>query len=233
PLADAAASAYPSDAKITALINDVRKREAEARTRLALDASEKRIVALLQKRPLVVGDATSIANEIETLRGANPETAIRFEKQLAEVLAGDVGNAAKLEAGSASLAAIKAAAGVLRANTSLAAIATNAESRIAELQKQRDTELAAQNGELVINALPWGIVDRVLDASRKPVDLPTERTTPIKLTLPAGSYYVTLRHPNSNKTVSAFARVAAGQRSQASGSFPTLSAEEYLKHAGL
>ena len=53
------------------------------------------------------------------------------------------------------------------------------------------------------------------------------------LTLPAGSYYVTLRHPQSGKTVSAFARVSAGKSSQTSGSFPTLSAEEYLKHARL
>ena len=108
-----------------------------------------------------------------------------------------------------------------------------AETRVADLQKQRDAELAAQNGELLINALPWGTVDQVLDASRKPVGLPDDRTTPLRLTLPAGSYYVTLRHPRSNKTVSAFARVSAGKRSETSASFPTLSAEEYLKNAGL
>ena len=138
-----------------------------------------------------------------------------------------------LEAGKASLAAIRAAASVLETSKALSAIYSPAEARIADLQKQRDAELAAQNGELVINALPWGTVDQVLDASRKPVGLPEDRTTPLRLTLPAGSYYVTLRHPRSSKTVSAFARVSAGKRSETSASFPTLSAEEYLKNAGL
>ena len=45
--------------------------------------------------------------------------------------------------------------------------------------------------------------------------------------------YTLIVDPRSNKTVSAFARVSAGKRSETSASFPTLSAEEYLKNAGL
>ena len=230
-LADSAAKLYPDDAKIAGLVGDVRQQEQKAE--LERKATEQRIAALLLKRPLDNSNAEAAAKAIESLRDAAPSDAERFEKQMAEVLADDVRGATSLESGKASLAAIRAAASVLKTSKPLGAIYSPAETRVADLQKQRDAELAAQNGELVINALPWGTVDQVLDASRKPVGLPDDRTTPLRLTLPAGSYYVTLRHPRSNKTVSAFARVSAGKRSETSASFPTLSAEEYLKNAGL
>src|SRR5690606_36699470 len=107
-----------------------------------------------------------------------------------------------LAAGNASLDAIRMAADAL-GNRNLGAIESTAQTRIEILSKEHEAELAAQTGSLVINALPWGTVDQVLDASRKPVSLPADRTTPLTLTLPAGSYYVTLSHPNSAKTVSA------------------------------
>ena len=232
-LADSAAKLYPDDAKIAGLVGDVRTRQQEQKAELERKATEQRIAALLLKRPLDNSNAEAAAKAIESLRDAAPSDAERFEKQMAEVLADDVRGATSLESGKASLAAIRAAASVLKTSKPLGAIYSPAETRVADLQKQRDAELAAQNGELVINALPWGTVDQVLDASRKPVGLPDDRTTPLRLTLPAGSYYVTLRHPRSNKTVSAFARVSAGKRSETSASFPTLSAEEYLKNAGL
>ncbi len=233
PLADSAGKAYPDDAKIAGLIGDVREMQVARNAELERKASEQRVAGLLLKRPLVGNDAEAAAKEIESLRTAGSTEAERYEKQFAQVLADDVRNAGSVEAGRASLAAIRAAASTLRTSKALSAIYAPAESRVEELQKQRDAEQAAQNGELVINALPWGTVDQVLDSSRKPMPLPDERTTPLRLTLPAGSYYVTLRHPGSNKSVSAFARVTRGQRSQTSASFPTLSAEEYLKNAGL
>ena len=233
PLAEAAARAYPSDARISRQVEDVRQRLAARSAEQDRNAREQRIAGLLLKRPLGVEDARTAAREIGSLRSAGATTADGLEKQLVDALSDDVAKADDFDAGSASLAAIQAASSVLASSRSLAASVAAAKDRVTQLEKQRDAELAAQNGELVINALPWGTVEQVLDASRKPVSLPEERSTPLRLTLPAGSYYVTLRHPKSNKAVSAFARVAAGKRIETSGSFPTLSAEEYLDRAGL
>ena len=233
PLASAAALAYPDDARIAEQIADVRKRQAAEKANAERLASEQRLAALIQQRPLVGKNASAAVEAILNLRAAGSEQSARYEQKLADVFADDMRNAANLDAGNASLAAIRMAARELGNSQALAAIESAAATRIAALEQQRTAELAAQNGELVINALPWGIVDRVLDGARQPIELPEERTTPLTLTLPAGSYYVTLRHPQSGKTVSAFARVSAGKSSQTSGSFPTLSAEEYLKHARL
>ncbi|MBN8482114.1 MAG: hypothetical protein J0L88_11050, partial [Xanthomonadales bacterium] len=186
-----------------------------------------------QKRPLANDDAVAIAREIASLRGTRDEVAARYEQQLADVLADDVRNAGTADGADASLAAIRASSTALANSRPLAAIYAEAEARVVALHKEREAELEAQKGILVINAQPWGLVDQVLDAARKPIELPAERSTPLQLNLPAGSYYVTLRHPKSSKTVSAFARVQARQRSQASGSFPSLGADEYLRNAGL
>lgn len=232
PLADAAATAYPDDSRITDQIAAVRKLESERKTQADLRAGEKRLADLLQQRPLVGKDAKATVEAILALRALDSDQVARYEKQLADIFANDMSNASDLVAGNASLEAIRMAASALD-NRALNAIETSAQTRIEILGKQREAELAAQTGSLVINALPWGTVSQVLDASRKPVALPAERTTPLTLTLPAGSYYVTLSHPNSGKTVSAFARVVAGKSSQTSGSFPTLSAEEFLNNAAL
>ncbi len=233
PLAAAAASAYPDDARISEQITEVRKREMAQKTETDRRATEQRLAELLQQRPLVGAGAKEAVDALLVLRAAGSGQIDRFQQQLADTFADDMRNATSLDAGNASLAAIQMATSALGNNKTLSAVESSAKARIGVLQKRRESELAAQNGTLVINALPWGIVDRVLDASRKPVDLPEERTTPLTLTLPAGSYYVTLRHPNSGKTVSAFARVSAGKSIETSGSFPTLSTEEYLKHAAL
>jgi serine/threonine protein kinase len=233
PLAEAAVKAYPDNTRIAKLVGDLRERLAARSAEQERNAREQRIAGLLLKRPLNAEDAKSIAREIGSLSSAGAASADPLQKQLLDALSDDIAKAPSYDAGSASLAAMQAAAGVLGANPPFTAAISRAQTRIAELQKQRDAELAAQNGELVINALPWGRVEQVLDASRKPVALPEDRSTPLRITLPAGSYYVTLRHPKSNKALSAFARVTAGKRSETSGSFPTLSAEEYLNRAGL
>ncbi len=232
PLAEAAAAAYPNDARIDEQIVEVRKLEKARQLDIDRLAGEKRLVEMLQQRPLVGKNAKSVIEAVLALRAAGSDQLDRYTRQLADIFANDIRVASSLEAGNASLDAIRLAATALN-DRNLSALESSAVARIEVLKKQRDAEVAAETGTLVINALPWGTVDQVLDASRKPVPLPSDRTTPLSLTLPAGSYYVTLSHPDSRKTVSAFVRVIAGKSSQSRGSFPTLSAEEYIKNAAL
>ncbi|HNR91179.1 MAG TPA: serine/threonine-protein kinase [Dokdonella sp.] len=231
-LATAGTAAYADDAALASLAGDVRQRVLARDATRALQEREQRIAGLLQQRPLSADDAANVARDILALREARIASAERYEQQLADVLADDVRTANDATVADASLAAIRATTAALANSRVLAAIYPEAEARVVALQKQRAEQLEAQKGTLVINAMPWGYVDQVLDAARKPIELPQERSTPLQLNLPAGSYYVTLRHPNSNKTVSAFARVQARQRSQTSGSFPSLGTDEYLRNAG-
>lgn len=232
-LAAAAATDYANDSAITAVIAELRTKQQTRAAEQAQREREQRVATMLQKRPLVEADALAASREIIAMRGATAPNAARYEQQLADVLGDDLRNAATLDAANATLASVRSSLGTLVGSKALETVQAGSVARLAELQQSLDAELEAQKGVLVINALPWGYVDQVLDGARKPVTLPEQRSTPLQLTLPAGSYYVTLRHPNSSKTVSAFARVQARQRSQTSGSFPSLSAEEYIKNAGL
>ncbi len=232
-LADAAAKHLPDDARVAALVRDTRARDAARTAETQLREREQRIAAMFAKRPLAAPAAQSAAIGIVALRKDAGPVAARLEQQMADVLAADVRDATSIEAVDAALAIARASSTTLGASAALEAVQVEARTRLAALREQRERELAAQNGELVINALPWGYVDQVLDDARRPVTLPEDRSTPLRLTLPAGSYYVTLRHPGSSKTVSAFARVQPRQRAQASATFAARSADEYVRHAGL
>ncbi|MCB2030823.1 MAG: hypothetical protein KDH18_20365, partial [Rhodoferax sp.] len=119
PLADSAAKLYADDAKIAGLVGDVRARQQLQRAERERKAAEQRIAALLLKRPLDSTNAEVAANAIESLRDSAPSDAERFEKQMAEILADDVRGATNLESGKASLAAIRAAASVLKTSKPL------------------------------------------------------------------------------------------------------------------
>ena len=70
-------------------------------------------------------------------------------------------------------------------------------------------------------------------AARKPVPLPTDATTPLRLNLPAGAYTITLVHPNASRPVVQVAQVQAQRSTSASASFSSaVSSQEYLRRAG-
>jgi len=102
----------------------------------------------------------------------------------------------------------------------------------AKVAAAEQAKLEAQRGQLVLNAYPWGKVESVLDANRQPVALPADATTPFTLTLPAGSYVITFRHPDAAKPALVIAKVEAQKRSTANAAFTTISAQEYFTRAG-
>lgn len=116
-----------------------------------------------------------------------------------------------------------------RAYAELLAALPGLRSKVAAAEQAR---LEAERGELVLNAYPWGNVEAVQDANRQPVTLPADTSTPLVLTLPAGSYRITFRHPQAAKPVQVIAKVEARKRVVASASFPTISAREYFARAG-
>ncbi|MDE1886113.1 MAG: hypothetical protein KGH92_09440, partial [Xanthomonadaceae bacterium] len=116
-----------------------------------------------------------------------------------------------------------------RAYVALVATLPALRAKVAQAETAR---AEAQRGELVLNAYPWAKVDSVFDANHEPVPLPADTTTPLVLTLPAGTYVVTFRHPNAGKPVRVIATVEARKRVAANAAFPTISAKEYFSRAG-
>jgi serine/threonine-protein kinase PpkA len=115
----------------------------------------------------------------------------------------------------------------------IATLQSNLASAAAALEAKERERIAALSGTLMLNAYPWGDVDSVVDqASGKPVALPKDRSTPLRLVIPAGTYRVTFKHPRVGKPVVLVAGVEAKKEQVANASFPTLTARDYLKRAG-
>jgi tetratricopeptide (TPR) repeat protein len=229
---NAALERYPQDPDLAGLKTRVAAANAARASENLLRDREQRVADLLSKRPLSSTAVASIVADLEVLDD-NGRDVGPLRKRLVDALAADVGDASNVGAIDAVLAATRSARSGLGSLPALAAIEQDAGRRRNTLEQQRRAEADAQKGELVINALPWGNVEEVLNAAREPISLPQDRSTPLRLNVPAGSYYVTVRHPEVGKSVSVFARVKAHDRSEATASFPTLSADAYLRHAKL
>ena len=129
-------------------------------------------------------------------------------------------------------ALLKEQAKLLSGDRAYAALEGTLPALRAKVAQAEQARAEAQRGELVLNAYPWGKVESVLDANRLPVTLPDDTTTPLVLTLPAGSYAITFRHPQANKPARVIAKVEAQKRVIANAAFPTISATEYFSRAG-
>ncbi|MGA8278291.1 MAG: protein kinase [Rhodanobacteraceae bacterium] len=223
---------YPNTAEFKHVAGEIAS--ARQQRQAAKDARERmqHIADLISERPISLEHAKLIANELVVARRDKQDTAA-LEHNLTDALAADIKEADTVDAVNAALASAQAVSSVLGARPALDAIASDGGKRWALLQQKHDEALEAQKGELVINALPWGTVDKVLDANREPMRLPTDHDTPLRLKLPAGSYYVTVTHPGISKGVSLFARVKAKDTIKTVARFQSLTADAYLRHAGL
>jgi len=91
----------------------------------------------------------------------------------------------------------------------------------------------AVTGQLLINALPWGNVVSVVDAAgvERLTGGPAE--TPLLLSLPPGNYRVRLTNPNSNRTVTLDATVAANGMSQVQTDLDRVDVAAYIDSLGI
>jgi serine/threonine protein kinase len=106
------------------------------------------------------------------------------------------------------------------------------DAETALVEKRRAEEEAQREGQLALDAAPWGRVMSVVAADGSERQLGDDRTTPLLLTLPEGRYKVTLQGPDGRTQQQADAVVTRGQLSVAELSFAALDADTYLKQAG-
>jgi hypothetical protein len=83
----------------------------------------------------------------------------------------------------------------------------------------------------VIDAVPWATVSAIQDESGNPQTLPSSPSTPLSVTLPAGSYHVTLTGPPpESKVVTVTVRVDVnGVAVVPITKFQTVTPEQYFE----
>ncbi len=87
-------------------------------------------------------------------------------------------------------------------------------------------------GILAFNALPWGRVDRIVDASGKNWNDGLPQYTPVSLRLPAGRYTLTVSNPDYASGLTVEVEVRTGGVSTETGSFETMDAKAYFRSQG-
>jgi hypothetical protein len=90
----------------------------------------------------------------------------------------------------------------------------------------------ADNGTLVIDALPWGQVAEVVDAAGLRRALDGAPDTPLALELPPGEYTVRVRNPAFAGTLSLTATVKPGGTERKLVEFRRVDAAEYFRKTG-
>jgi hypothetical protein len=91
----------------------------------------------------------------------------------------------------------------------------------------------AQMGLLVIDAVPWGQVDRAQDAEGKNWSGGPEVYTPLAIAVPPGQYSVLITNPGfPGKRLSLSAQVRPGERAMCVGRFEPIDAKAYFQTQG-
>lgn len=189
-----------------------------ARRQLNADTARAIGFALAELEKLDANDAEALAQRQRVMRGidrviASAQTPAQLEP-LAPVL-----EQLALQLGASSPDVVALQAGMLAART--------------RLQADEAARIAASSGLLVVNAAPWANVESVVDQSTgTPLALPADRSTPLRLTAPAGTYRVSFRHPDVAQPVVVVATVEAKATGHASAAFRSIVAADYLQRAG-
>jgi serine/threonine protein kinase len=227
--------AYPNDAQLAQAAELVGEQLAQAQAREARNRQFDRIAQMLAARPLRADNIGAAAKEIASLLAANPRDvdAVTAKQRLFDALDQSLRAVASSAEIDQMQAALKQAQLQFSTDPAVARLTNEidvARQRITALEQER---LAAISGELIVNAYPWARVESVVDANRKPVTLPADTVTPLRLQLPEGVYYVTFRHPDVQRAATQVARVQAKKSVAASASFASsVTARDYLRRAG-
>lgn len=105
-------------------------------------------------------------------------------------------------------------------------------ARAAALLAAEQQRLLALQGELVIQALPWGQVSQVLSATGERVTLPADVATPLKLRLPQGKYTVVVQSGMGTTPQTVTAMVSAQKSVEVTARFAAITPNAFLNAAG-
>lgn len=233
-LAQAAQAAFPADAALKELVARVDAQVQREKVQADAAAARERTAVAIAMTPSTPETLTNAANLLGSVLATDARNAdaLGLRKRLAETFAAALRGATTLPAFDALAALAQKQETLLGAEPEFAAARRETAALRGKLADAEAARIAAEQGELVLNAQPWAKVESVLDGNRKAVALPPDASTPFALKLPAGSYVITFRHPQAAKPVTVIAKVEAQRRASANAAFPTISAEDYFSRAG-
>ena len=232
-LADAIVQ-FPGDARFTALNRSLTNQRDQIKIAAEREQQLSGLQGLLASGQLTVENARAISTAVAALLKLDPNDAepVRYRDRFVSDLTTAITTADSLQRLEALRPVVEEAQKGFGA-TATAALRAGLASATTAMQEKETARLAALSGTLVLNAYPWANVEQVFDqANNKAVTLPSERSTPLRLKLPAGNYRVTFRHPQAAKPVVLGASVQAQKTQVTNAPFPQLSARDYLKRAG-
>ncbi len=226
---------YPTHQPLTALAQKLDQQLAEAQRDQRRRDQIERIQSAADARPLVEKDFIAAVDLSGAMLTANPRDVdvLTARRSLLTTLEGSLAAASGVDE-------VDRLAKLSDAYRSRFPTDAAAEKIAADMLRTRErivlaerTRLEASAGELVLVAYPWGRVESVTDSARKPVQLPADATTPLRLRVPAGLYRVIFSHPDVGRTSEQPVQVKQGALATATGRFSRLDAEEYRRRAGL
>ncbi len=231
---DASRKVFPQDAALTSLSAKLQTQLTAEKANAQAQEARGRIEKILAATDLSLDQLRSAAHDLGDLLASDPQNkatlALRehFVDELRDELQ-SANDTARFDARAAFAKEQNKLFGGEPRYDELVASLPALRTKIADAEKAR---IEAERGELVLNAYPWGNVDSIVDANRQKVTLPADASTPLVLTLPAGSYVITFKHPKAAKPVQVIAKVEARKRVTANAAFPTISSKEYFSRVG-
>jgi serine/threonine-protein kinase PpkA len=233
-MVDAARRVFVQNAPLDALSTKLQSQLVAEKSATLAQAARDRIAKILALPAPTIEQLRAGARELAELLAGNAgdKDALALRTRLVDSIGSELATAQTVTQFDALAMLLKEQEKTLagdNAYTTLAGTMPTLRVKVAQAEQAR---AEAELGTLVLNAYPWGKVESVLDASRQPVSLPADATTPLVLTLPAGSYVITFRHPQASKAAQVIAKVEAQKRATANAAFTSISAQEYFSRAG-
>jgi len=233
-LLSAAHQRYPDDRVIAAQQAVVAQSLHVAAAAAARDQTLALIRQQLAKQPLDAATAGKLGGELAALLAANSND--RDARSYRDTFFRGVAESIDASNNSAGIAALQPVLASIQKSmpndVGVKALADQLAARSAIVVKQERELLAATSGELLVNALPWGDVESIIDQSNHAVSIAQPHSTPFRITLRAGTYRVTLRNPGVREPRVLVANIEAKKSLQLSASFPTLTVDSFLSRAG-
>src|ERR1700722_2628586 len=233
-MVEASRKVFPQDAALTSLSTKLQTQLTAERANAQAQEARGRIEKILAATDLSLDQLRSAARDMSELLASDPQnkTTLALREHFVDELRDELQSAndtARFDARAAFAKEQNKLFGGEPRYDELVASLPALRTKIADAEKAR---IEAERGELVLNAYPWGNVDSIVDANRQKVALPADASTPLVLTLPAGSYVITFKHPKAAKPVQVIAKVEARKRVTANAAFPTISSKEYFSRVG-
>lgn len=231
-----AQTVYKNDAEIAQLRSKLLSQQQQSERLAKREQLMDDLQRALAKRVLNVDTAKDIGTAIAGLQQLDPND-IEARRYRDQFLGGVIrvlessDQPQELDAVEAVINQIKAQLGERSEDVRL--VVSELNLRRKQVEQAEQARMAALSGVLVLNATPWATVESVVEAgSGQSVSLPSERSTPLRISLPQGSYRVTFKHPSVGRSVVQVVEVKAKSTQLSQANFGALTATDYLKRAG-